>query len=386
MLIAHLILAAFAVGAVALAPRNSVSVLIVGAAAAIDFGLGAALAPALEVVAPLACFVAAALTLAALVERSGLAERAARALAACARGNALALYALVCVVCVLLTAAISLDGAVVLMVPLLLALARRFGAPFAPLFLGSVVVANTASIAVPQGNPTNLVVIDRLGLSPAEFTGHMLLPGLAAAAVCAAGVAMRERRALGATVAVPIHERTPMAPAERRAMVALCAAALVAWTAPLLGVAPWWPFSAVVAVAVIAGRSRPRLIVPWRLVALVSGLVVVIQPLGLDASLPGTLALPGLAAIALGFGASSALANNLPMSVCAASVLSCAAPAYAASIGLAVGSLATPQGSVATLIATELAGSSAPPVRVRRFAPLAVAGVLTATALLWAGL
>ena len=42
------------------------------------------------------------------------------------------------------------------MVPVLLVLTRRFDAPFAPLFLGAVVVANAASIAVPRGTrPTS---------------------------------------------------------------------------------------------------------------------------------------------------------------------------------------------------------------------------------------
>ena len=59
--------------------------------------------------------------------------------------------------------------------------------------------------------------------------------------------------------------------------------------------------------------------------------------------------------------------------------------AYAATIGLAVGALATPQGSVATLIAAELAGPSAPPLPVRRLGPLAGTAVVVATLVLWAG-
>ncbi len=70
--------------------------------------------------------------------------------------------------------------------------------------------------------------------------------------------------------------------------------------------------------------------------------------------------------------------------MCVTGLLTAGAPAYAASVGLAVGSLATPQGSVATLIASQLAGSTAPPLKVRRFAPLAAIGVLAATLVLWA--
>lgn len=63
---------------------------------------------------------------------------------------------MVCGLCALVTAVVSLDGAVVLTVPVLLVLSRRFGAPLPALLLGVVAVANAASIAVPQGNPTNL--------------------------------------------------------------------------------------------------------------------------------------------------------------------------------------------------------------------------------------
>jgi Na+/H+ antiporter NhaD/arsenite permease-like protein len=384
MLIVHIILAAIAVAALAFGPRSPAATLVALAAAGVDLALGAAVAPALAIVAPLTAFLGAALTLAALVERSGIADRAASLLAARAGGSALALYALVCATCAALTAAVSLDGAVVLVVPLLLVLSRRFGAPFAPLFLGAVIVANAGSIAVPQGNPTNLVVMDRLGLAPQTFVTHMLIPGLAAAALGAAGVALSERRALQTPIATPQRDDTPLSPAERHAVLSIAGAALAAWTAPLLGLAPWWPFTAAVALALIAKRVRPRLVVPWRVAGQVGALVVVTGALDLSVHAPPQVALPGLLLVAGGVAAASALANNLPVSVSAAGLLQTGPSAYAAVVGLAVGSVATPHGSVATLIASQLAGDDAPPLRARLFATLAAAGVLAATALLWA--
>jgi Na+/H+ antiporter NhaD/arsenite permease-like protein len=384
MLIVHIILAAIAVAALAFGPRSPAATLVALAAAGVDLALGAAVAPALAIVAPLTAFLGAALTLAALVERSGIADRAASLLAARAGGSALALYALVCATCAALTAAVSLDGAVVLVVPLLLVLSRRFGAPFAPLFLGAVIVANAGSIAVPQGNPTNLVVMDRLGLAPQTFVTHMLIPGLAAAALGAAGVALSERRALQTPIATAQRDDTPLSPAERHAVLSIAGAALAAWTAPLLGLAPWWPFTAAVALALIARRVRPRLVVPWRVAGQVGALVVVTGALDLSVHAPPQVALPGLLLVAGGVAAASALANNLPVSVSAAELLASGPSAYAAVVGLAVGSVATPHGSVATLIASQLAGDDAPPLRARLFATLATAGVLAATALLWA--
>ena len=264
LLIVHIVIAVVAVAALALRPKSNLATAVVAAAALSDVALGAAPGPVVSVIAPLIAFLGAALTLAGFVQRSGLAERAAGVLAACARGSSLLLYVLVCALCVALTAAISLDGAVVLMVPLLLVLARRFGAPFAPLFLGTVVVANAASIAVPQGNPTNLVIISRLGLSATAFIEHMLAPGLAAAAICAAGVALWERRALATPLRKFTRPSSPLSRDEWHSAISLAFAALVAFAAPLAGIAPWWPFAGAVALALVARRERPRLIVPWR--------------------------------------------------------------------------------------------------------------------------
>ncbi|HTP18491.1 MAG TPA: SLC13 family permease [Solirubrobacteraceae bacterium] len=382
MLSIHLSLAGVAVAALVLAPRNRISAAVVAAAAALDIALGARVTPALGAVAPLVAFLTAALTLAALIASSGLADRAAVALARRARGNGLALYALVCGLCALLTAIVSLDGAVVLIVPLIIALHRRYRAPVAPLLLGAVAVANAASIAVPQGNPTNLVVINHLRLSPAAFTEHMLAPGLAAAAICALAVALSDRRALATTYQPPQSLSSPLARQEQEAALALGAAALTAWTAPLIGIAPWWPFTAVVAAAVLLTRNTSRLRIPWRITVQIAGLVILAQALGVHPPSPTAFTLPTLLLVAIGTGTLAALINNLPASVWATSLLAAGPLAYAATIGLAVGALAAPQGSVATIIAADLAGPTAPPLTIRRLAPLAIAALLAATLLL----
>lgn len=376
-------------------PRSSRSALLALVAAGVDVALGARLTPTVAAVGPLLVFLCAALTLAALVERSGLAARAAHLLAVAAHGSGPALYGLVCALCALLTWVVTLDGSVVLMVPVLLVLTRHTAAPFAPLFVGVVVVANAASIAVPQGNPTNLVIIERLGLSPEAFLARMFAPGLAATLLCAGVVAFWQRRVLAGGYRPPELKPEPapepepvvrraLSGAERGAALWLGATAVAAWTAPLVGVAPWWPFAGVVAAAIAVDRARggrTRLVVPWRIVVQVGSLVTLLAPLGLHGSADQVRGLGGLAAVALGVGAASALANNLPVSVWAATLL--AGPGgYAAAMGLAVGALAAPQGSVATLIAVDLAGSSAPPLRVRQLAPLAMAAVLVASLVL----
>ena len=153
--------------------------------------LFAAIHAALAASIPLVCFLTAVIWLANVADRTGLAGRIAHVLAGQARGSTARLYVLVCLACALLTATLSLDGAVVVMVPVILALVD-LGAPGRPLLLATIGVANAFSIAVVQGNPTNLVVMSGLHLDPGTFDATMIGPGAAAALICAAVVAVRE--------------------------------------------------------------------------------------------------------------------------------------------------------------------------------------------------
>ena len=136
--------------------------------------------------------------------------------------------------------------------------------------------------------------------------------------------------------------------------------------------------------ALLTARERPRPVLPWRIAIQIACLLIVLEPLGLHVVAGSPQRLVSLILVAAAVGAAAAIANNLPVSVSAAALL--AGPSgYAATIGLAIGSLATPHGSVATLIAADLAGADAPPLRVRRLAPLAACALMVATLTLWAG-
>jgi Na+/H+ antiporter NhaD/arsenite permease-like protein len=99
--------------------------------------------------------------------------------------------------------------------------------------------------------------------------------------------------------------------------------------------------------------------IPWSVTGQVAALVVVVEAVvGATGSTP-----PGLGAalvvVALAAGSVASLLNNLPASVVLAGLIGGAGlPAYAALIGLAVGALGTPHGSVATMIALERGGLS----------------------------
>jgi Na+/H+ antiporter NhaD/arsenite permease-like protein len=327
-MVIRLIIAGIAVAAVAAAPRSrwsALAALAAGAGSVLLAG-GSVARDTLVAVGPMLLFLTVALGVAALAERAGLAERAAARLAA-ARGPR-RLYALVCASSALLTCVVSLDGAVVLMVPLVRAVSRRTGVPAPPLLAGAVAVANAASLAVPEGNPTNLVVMSRLGLSPQQFLGHLFLPGLAAALLCA----LVPLRGLGDAAPPVAHTRAPF-------------------------------------------------VVPWRIGAQMTGLLAALDGIAPTVSLRGA-GLVALLAVAGATAAAAALANNLPVSASVAALATAGPGAYAALIGLSVGALATAHGSVATLIARDLSCDRRPWARV--WTPAAAAAVALATLVLWA--
>jgi Na+/H+ antiporter NhaD/arsenite permease-like protein len=340
MMLSRFILAGVAVVAVAGWPRSRAAAsaaLAAGLASAVVAG-GGVIQAAASATVPMLLFLTVALSLASLGERAGLAERAAERLARAGGGRTLPLYGLVCAVSALFTCVVSLDGAVVLMVPIVRSLSRRRGVAFGPFFLGAVAVANAASLAVPEGNPTNLVVMSRLGLSPASYLEHLLVPGLCAAVLCAL---------------VPLRWLKSGRYTARAA--------------------PPEPSSGI------------PLLVPWRIGAQMVGLVAALSGLLPPLQMGGS-GVVTLLAVAGGTAAASAVANNLPVSASVAALATAGPGAYAAIVGLSVGALATAHGSVATLIARDLAGEEEGARWARVWIPAAAAAVIVSTLVLWAGL
>ncbi|HEY2600537.1 MAG TPA: SLC13 family permease [Thermoleophilaceae bacterium] len=368
-------------------PRSWLSACAAAACAALALATGAGGAgSALAVSAPPIAFLAAVMGLALLADDSGLAGRLAALLARAGRGRVSALFVCVCVTSAALTGALSLDGAVVVMLPVILALARGHGAPLRPLLLAVVGVANCFSAALPAGNPTNLVVMDRLRLSPEGFVARMLLPSLGATLACVAVLWLIERRGLVGGYRLAGNERAP-SQRGRLALGALAAAAAADWISPLAGLSPWLPVSAVAVVALAAARRLPLVSLPLRVGLQISSLLVMLEALRAELGLGSVgLAAPtllGLAAMAGAVTLGAALANNLPASAAVASLLGPGPGSYAALLGLSAGALASPHGSVATLVSLDMS----PELRLRplaaSWAAAALAAVAAGTALLW---
>ena len=286
----------------------------------------------------------------------------------------------------MLTAVVSLDGAVVADGPDRARAAPTHGAHVRPLLLGVVGVANAASIAVPQGNPTNLVVIGRLHLSLLAFTGQMLIPGAMATLICASAFALLERSRLRGRYRQPRSRPEPLSRQQRLAVLALGIAALAAWTASVRGN------------STVGAVRRGRVGLP----AGDAMLVGAARPLARrgpdrgarDHRRGGRSACPRAARRVLADPAGSrgrdrrrgGADQRLPASVWVSSLLTSGPVAYAAVVGLAVGALAAPQGSIATLIAADLAGPDVARLSVRSLAPVALAALLVAIVALQAPL
>jgi arsenical pump membrane protein len=334
---------------------------------------------------PLVAFLTGAIWLALYAEREGVSRWLADHLLAAARGRPVALLGLVALVAAALTATVSLDGAIVLVVPLILDLVRAAPALRGALLGAGIAVTNAFSFAVPQGNPANLVLIQRLHLSPGAFVAHLAVPATLATAVCLLGVAIAERGGLrDARIerVRPVRRERSLRPA----LLVLGAAAAGGVAAPWLGIASWLPLSVVALAAWIVlrlgDRDPPRLPVPWRVGAQIAALLVCAESFVHAAGLPRAEAssTAGLLAVALGVAAVASLVNNLPASVLVAGILAGPpATAYATLIGLAPGSLATPHGSVATMLAFQRAGDEPGFVRyVRWWLPISLVAVVAA--------
>jgi arsenical pump membrane protein len=391
MLTVRVILAVAALGVVALRPRSWYSALGAAACATVALAGGAAgpdgAVDAIRAAGPPILFIAAVMGLALLADQSGLAAKLAGVLAAGGRGRTTALFLLVCVTSALLTAALSLDGAVVVMVPVIAALARRHGAPLRPLLLATVGVANSFSAALPAGNPTNLVVMERLGISPGGFAARMLLPSLGATLACVAVLWLVERRTLAAAYEPGSDEQAlARAGGIRLAVAALSAAAAADWISPLVGLSPALPVTAVAVVALTAARRRPLIALPLRLGVQIGSLLVVLDSLraGLHLGSVGLASptLAGLALVAAAVTLGAALANNLPASAAVAALLAAGPGSYAALLGLSAGALATPHGSVATLVSLDMSRYPARGGLARTWAAGALAAVVAGVLLL----
>jgi arsenical pump membrane protein len=271
---------------------------------------------------------------------------------------------------------------------------------------GAILGANVGSLLLPYSNLTNLVLVSASGVGFAAYVGLAVWPQLAAALVVGSLFAIRAR---GSAVGrldggQPAHDDVATTPpqelgtAGRAAGVVALVGAVSATAAGLIGADMAVPFAISAGVlagcAVASGRLAVRDLarsVP------VAGLMVI--GLAAIASGPITVAtevLPrpdagigGLVLVLAVGGLLAAAINNLPAAALGAAWLARAHPATVVAflIGTNIAALATPHGSVATILARAVGdrhGIATPAVTYLRSAwRYAAVGSAAATAVLW---
>ena len=255
----------------------------------------------------------------------GLFRRLARAIIPAAAPDRLAVAGALGLTA-LLSGLVNLDVAVVVGVPVILAVARRRGLATGPLAVAAALTANATSFLLPTSNLTTLLVLDHAPLSAAAYLGDswlawLLVTGLTVGTLSVISAA-RLRRGGAGVLGSGAHrggpERCPDAPAA---------------SGPARGC--------------VAPLARPAL-------ALLDLVPMFVAAVAIRALLDGGLHLDGdwLAQLGMATGLAAG-ANNLPAA--AAVVVSGAASRWAAVLGLAIGPNLLLTGSVASLISRRIA-------------------------------
>jgi arsenical pump membrane protein len=327
-------------------------------------------------------FLAGVLALAAAADDAGWFAEGARLAVRGARGSPLRLFVGVL---------FSLDAAAVALTPVVLIAARRAGATSEPLLFACIAVANTASMALPISNPTNVIVADRVGLDFVAYARTMLPAALAASVAVSLVLGVRFRRELAGTLEAPTS--SPGIANRTTALTSAVATALALAGFVLfprdLGVVALLAGAGAATTLVTAGRwslGRTFRATGPRLLVFALGVFVMVDAVerhGLRDLIarhrPGTASGVGVLAAAL-----SNVVNNLPATVISLPLVGLDPErAYALLAGVDAGPNLTLSGSLATLLWLAAARDQGTSVSPRRY--LAV-GALTAPAGLAAAL
>jgi arsenical pump membrane protein len=332
-------------------------------------------------VLPLLVFLGSVIVLAELTALAEVFDVIAARVAIWGRGNYLALFGMSVVFASATTVFLNLDTTAVLLTPVMLATAAKAGVPGLPLAMLTVWLANTASLLLPVSNLTNLLAADRVDLTPAEFAARMALPQLAAIVATAACLWFfywrRGRRGSQRYTPPPPHA------ARDSVLFTVAASGCVVFVLLVLVGIPL-AVSSLACTSLVSGvfllRARKVFgwrMVPFRLLAFVTGLFLVVQTIdrhGLGRLLGG---LVGTDSGTVGIGRAgllgatlSNLLNNLPSYVAGEAAIS---PAnnnqlLGLLIGTNVGPLITPWASLAIILWYDGCRRSGLEVGWRRFA------------------
>lgn len=309
-------------------------------------------------IAPVLGFVVAITIVAELAREAAVFDVLAQRLATWGRGRVVALWASVVALAVVSTVFLSLDTTAVIVTPVVVVLAQSIGVSPLPFALATVWLANTASLALPVSNLTNLLAAPAIGDDPAAFLALSWAPTLVGVLIPVAILTVVHRRTLFASYRVP-----PRGTASDRTLFWGAAGVLIVLL-PLLTLTHdvWIPAAAaaLLLLALFAVRRRHVLrlsLVPWQALGLAAALFVLVETAHAHGILDALVAATGggngvvdLLRIA-GIGALTANGvNNLPAYLILEPAAGDPVALMALLIGVNLGPLVTPWASLATLL------------------------------------
>ncbi len=321
------------------------------------------------------------------LDTTGFFEYCARLALRSAKSSGVRLFLAFYAVVSLLTIVTSNDIIILSFTPFIYYFTKRAEVDPTPYLVAEFFGANTWSIMLYIGNPTNIVMASAFGLDFFEYFRWMVLPTLAAGAASLALLLLIFRR----RIAAPIRPQPDIDP--RQAITDLpgavfgvvmlfsCIATLA--VAPVLGL-PMWEVALGFAVALLVAllvrdvsaavrrvQHLPALVpsvrrMPFEIVPFVLAMFISVEALRAYAitadfgSVLGTLAGGSESACVLLFGFASALSanlvNNIPMTVAFVPVVQTLTPAlhlpaiYATVVGSNLGATITPLGALAGIM------------------------------------
>lgn len=243
-----------------------------------------------------------------------------------------------------------------------------------PYLVAEFVAANTWSMALVIGNPTNVYLASTYGIDFLTYLAHMWLPTLAAGLAALLVLYLLFRRRLHEPIEpmkIEMRFRDPLSLA--LGLVHLGGATVLLAVGSYLALDMWLiALLAVVSLALctlvlaVVRRRRPDILfhclrrAPWPLLPFILSMFTLILALEKCGAVAALAALLGESGTVLTYGLSSALAanliNNIPMSALYCAVAGClpdalrAGAVYAAAVGSNLGALLTPVGALAGIM------------------------------------
>jgi arsenical pump membrane protein len=309
-------------------------------------------------IAPVLGFVVAITIVAELARDAAVFDVVSQRLARWGRGRVLVLWALVVALAVVSCVFLSLDTTAVIVTPVVVVLAQSIGVSPIPFALATVWLANTASLALPVSNLTNLLAAESIGDGPGAFFALSWAPTLVGVLVPVAILTLLHRRTVFGVYETP-EPRKPADPA-----LFWGATGILLVLMPLLALTHdvWIPASvaALALMVLFAVRRRRALrlsLVPWQALALAASLFVIVEAAHARGMLD-VLTAPVASGDSAGdlfrlaaLGAVSANAiNNLPAYLVLEPAAGDPVALMALLIGVNLGPLITPWASLATLL------------------------------------